>query len=137
MNFKSKNGKKRRFSFETKASLSFITMMRTCLWCLVTKRKEIILWICVCWNRPMNINSKNGGKRCFSYETKESIPFIPRRRMNLWHPIIKRKEIITWIRVYPIENRTLILKIWKRVVFLMKPKPQYHLSRCGESVCGA
>ena len=46
---------------------------------MVTNRekKKIILWICVCWNRLMNINSKNGGKGCFSYETKASIPFIP------------------------------------------------------------
>ena len=60
------------------------------------------------------------------------MPFIPMRRMNLWHPITKRKEIIMWIWVYPVENRTLILGILKRVVFLMKPKPLYHLSQWGE-----
>ena len=37
----------------------------------------------VCRNQPMNINSKNGGKRCFSNKTKASIPFIPMKRMNL------------------------------------------------------
>ena len=155
-------------------------MRRMCLWCLITTRKEIIMQISVCPNRRTNINSKNGrkssfsfetkasihlsqcgewicgaqslkerrllrksefiqlkkelysknrGKRCFSYETRASIPFILVRRMNLWHPIIKRKEIIMWIRVYPIENRILILKILQRVMFPMKPKPQYHLSQ--------
>ena len=137
MNFKSKNGKKRCFSYETKASISFIPMRRMRLWCLITKRKEIILWMYVCQNQPTNINSKNGGKRCFSYEIKESTPFIPMRRMNFWHPIIRRKEIITWIRVYPIKNQTLILKILKSVLFLMKPKPQYHSSRWRECICGA
>ena len=123
MNFISKNGKKTSFSYETKASIAFIPMRRMHLWCLIRKRKEIISWIRVCRNRPMNINSKNGGKKCFSYETKASIPFIPKRRMNLWYLIIKRKEIIIWIWAYPIKNRTLIIKILKKVVLLMKPKP--------------
>ena len=122
--FKYKNGKKRSFSYETKALTSSIPMRRIRLWCQIMKRKEIILWIRVCQNRPMNINSENGGKRCFYNETKASIPFILTRKMNLWHPIINKKEIITWIRVYPIEIWNLILKILKRVVFLMKPKHQ-------------
>ena len=43
MNFNSKTGKKRCFSYETKASISFISMMRMCLWCLIIKRKKIIM----------------------------------------------------------------------------------------------
>ena len=42
-----------------------------------------------------------------------------------------------WIRVYPIEKWTLILKMVERDVFLMKPKRQYHLSQWGECVYGA
>ena len=95
------------------------------------------MWIGVCPNRPTNMNSKNDRKRSFPYESKGSIPFIPTRRMNLWCPIIKRKEIIMWIRVYPIEKWTLFLKMVERDVFLMKPKRQYHLSQWGECVYGA
>ena len=58
------------------------------------QKKKIILGIHVSKNRPTNINSKNGGKRCFSLEIKASITFIPMRRMNLWPPIIKRNEIV-------------------------------------------
>ena len=43
--------------------------------------------------------------------------------------IIKRKEITIWIRVYPIEKPTLILKMVERDVFHTKSKHQYHLSQ--------
>ena len=100
-NSNSKNGRNRSYSFETKASISFIPMRRMCLWCPILERKVIIMWIHVycCWK--MNLNSKNGRKRSFSFVTKASIPFIPTRRMCLWCPILKRMEIIMWIQVYP------------------------------------
>ena len=44
-------------------------------------------------NQQTNVNFKNGGARSFSYETKPSISLI--RRICLWCPIMKRKEIIT------------------------------------------
>ena len=75
-------------------------MRRTCLWCLIMKKKEIVVWIHVYLNWKMTFNSKNGRKRDFSYETKASKSFIPMRRICLWCPIIKRNEVITWIRVY-------------------------------------
>ena len=83
------------------------------------------MWIGVCPNRPTNINSKNNRKRSFSYETKGSIPFTPTRRMSLQCPIIKRKEIIMWIHVSPIEKWNLVLKMAEREVFLLKPKHQF------------
>ena len=46
-----KNSEKRGFSYETKASISFIPMTRMSLWCLIMKRKEIIMWICVSRSR--------------------------------------------------------------------------------------
>ena len=64
-----KNGRKGSFSYETKASISFILMRRMCLWCPILKLKETITWILVCPNWQTCINSKNGRKRCFSYET--------------------------------------------------------------------
>ena len=73
MNFNTKNGRKKCFSIETKASISFTPMRGMCLWCLIIKRKEIIMWIRVCPDRRTNINSKIGRKRSVSYETKASI----------------------------------------------------------------
>ena len=97
INFNSKNGRKRCFSYETKASISFIPLRRMCLWCPIIKIKEIIMWIHFYPNWKMKFNSKNGNKRSSSYETKVSISFIPTRLMHLWCPIMKRKEIIMWI----------------------------------------
>ena len=59
------------------------------------KRREIIMRIHDHPSRGTNINCKNVIKRSFSYETKAPISFIPMRRMCLWHPIMKTKEIIT------------------------------------------
>ena len=101
MNFNFKNGRKTSFSYETKASKSFIPKERISLWCPIMNWKEIIMWIHAYPNWKTNINSKNGNKRSFSYEAKASISFIPTRSMCLWCPIMKRKEIITWIQFYP------------------------------------
>ena len=40
-----KNGRKWSFSYETKASISFIQMRRMSLWCQIMERKDIIMWI--------------------------------------------------------------------------------------------
>ena len=66
----------------------------------IMKRKEIIMWIHVYPNWKTYFNSKIGNKRSFYYETKASISLIPTRRMCLWCPIMKRKEIVMWIHVY-------------------------------------
>ena len=99
--FNSKKGNKRSFSYETKASISFIPTWRTCLWCPIMKRKEIIMWIDVYPNWKTYFNSKIGNKRSFSFETNASISLILIRRTCLWFPIIERKEIVMWIHVYP------------------------------------
>ena len=53
-----KNNGRRSFSYETKASISFIPIQRMTLWCPIMKTKEIIMWIHVCPNWPKNFNSK-------------------------------------------------------------------------------
>ena len=44
-NFNSKKRNNRSFSYDAKASISLIPTRRTCLWCPIMKRKEIIMWI--------------------------------------------------------------------------------------------
>ena len=119
-NFNSKIGNKKSFSYETKSSISLIPKRKMCLWCLIMKRNEIIMWIVVYPNWNTNFNSKIGNKGSFSYETKASISLIPKRRMCLWCPIMKRKEIVMWTMFIPMERRTSILKMVIREVFLMK-----------------
>ena len=123
----SKIGRNRSFSFETKASISFIPTRRMCLWCLISKRKEIIVWIHVYCNWKMNLNSKSGRKRSFSFETKASIPFIPTRRMCLWCPILKRIEIIMWIQVYPNWKTKLNSKNGRKTSFSYESKASKYL----------
>ena len=85
--------RKRSFSYKTKASISFIPVTRISLWSLIMNRKEIIMWIHACPNSQTNFNSKRGGKRSISYETKPSMSFILMSRTSLWCLIMKRKEI--------------------------------------------
>ena len=106
-NFNSKIGNKRSFSYETKASISLIPKRRMCLWCPITKRKEIIMWIDVYPNWNTNFKSKNGNKRSFSLDTNASISLIRIRRTCLWCPIMKWNEIIVWNHVYPNWNTNL------------------------------
>ena len=120
--FKSKNGRKRSFSFAIKASKLFITTRRMCLLCPIMKRKDIIMWIRVYPNWKTNLNSKNGRKTSFSYETKALKSFIPTRRMWLWCPIMKRKEVITWIHVYPNWKMNLNSKNGRKTSFSYETK---------------
>ena len=66
------------------------------------EKKSILL----CESLPILIDRrtlilKNNGKLSFLYGTKASLSFIPMRKMCLWCPIMKRKEIITRIHDYP------------------------------------
>ena len=70
MYINSKIGNKRSFTFETKASISFIPTRRMCLWCPIMKLNEITMQIHVYPNWMMYFNSKIGKKICFSYEAK-------------------------------------------------------------------
>ena len=92
---------KKIFSYETKVSMPSILIRRMCLWYLIMKEKEVVTWIHGCPNRWTNINSKNGRKRCLSYEAEAWIPINPMRRMCLWCLMTKRMEIVMWIRVCP------------------------------------
>ena len=62
---------------------------------------------------------KNGGKKSFSYETKDPMSFIPTRRMSLWCSIMKKMEIIMRIRVCPKWQMNFkSKKWWKKKLFL-------------------
>ena len=85
------------------------------------------MWIHVylIWNT--NFNSKIGNKRSFSYETKASMSLIPSRTMCLWFPIMKRKEIIMWIQVYPNWNTDFNSKICNKRSFSYETKSSISL----------
>ena len=133
-----KNGGKQRFSYETKASMSFILISGMSLQCPIIKRKEITIWIHVCLNWETNFNSKEWWRGKLFLRNKTLMSFIPMRTMSLWCSIMKKKEIVMWIRICPnwqmnfnfviIEKQTLILKKREWKGFLMKPKSQCHLS---------
>ena len=137
MYFNSKIGNKRSFSFETKASISLIQTWWMCLWFPIMKRKEIITWIHVYPNWETCFNYKIGNKKGFYYETKASISLIPTRRMCLWFPIMKRKEIIMWIHVYPNWKINFDSKMVEKQASLVKPKHQNRLPQQGECDYGA
>ena len=124
-NFNSKIGNKKRFSFQTKASISLIPIRRMCLWLPIMRRKEINRWIHVYPNWKAYFNSKIGNKRSFYYETIASISLIPMRRMCYDAQSWKERRLLCDSMFTPIEIRTSILKLVVREVFIMKPKHQY------------
>ena len=119
MNFNSKKGNKRSFSYETKASISFIRSRRMCLWCPIMKRKEIVLWIHVHLNWKMNFNSRNGNKRSFSFETKASISLTKRGECVYDAQSWKERRLFCESMFIAIERQTSILKLVIREAFLI------------------
>ena len=73
MNFNSKNSKKKSFSYETKASISFTLMMRICLWCPIIKEKRILCESMFTLIYIWTLILRNEGKWSFSDKTKASI----------------------------------------------------------------
>ena len=129
MNFNSKHDGKRTFSFETKASMSFIPMIRMSS-CQSWKEKRLLCESVFVLVYKQSLILKNGGKRSFSYEMKASMSFNLISKTSLRCPIMKRKVIIMRIHVYPILGRTLLLwKMGEKKTFQIKPKHQCHLSQ--------
>ena len=129
MNLNSKNSRKTNFSYEIKASKSFIRMRRVRLLCPIMKRKKIMMWIYIYPNWKSNFNSENYKKRCFSFETKALISFIPMRRICLWCPILKKMRLLCEFMFIPTESRTSILRMVESEVFLIKPMHENRLSQ--------
>ena len=101
MNFNSKIGNRRSFSYDTKASISLIPIRRTSLWCPIMTWNEITVWIYIYPNWKTYFNSKIVNKKAFYYDTKASVSLIPTRWTSLWCPIMEWKEITVRMYVYP------------------------------------
>ena len=62
----------------------------------------------------------------FSYETYATMSFILMKKIRLWCPIMKRKEIIMCIHVYPNSQMDIISKkMVEGKAILMKQKNQF------------
>ena len=96
-----KNGGKGSFSYETKASILFIPIRKMHLWCPVMKRKKIIARIRVYPNWLMKFDPKKWWDVKFFLWNQSIYSFIRIRRISLWYPTMKTKEIVMWIRIYP------------------------------------
>ena len=134
MNINSKNGRNRSSSYESKASKSFIPIRGICLWCLIMKRKEIIICIQVFIPIKWRIS-------ILKMVEKEVFLMKPKRQYYLsqWEECVNsaqswKKEIIMWIQVYPNWKRNFDSKMVENEVFLLKRMHQYHLSQWGECV---
>ena len=81
---------------------------------------------------------KKDGKKSFSYETKLLMSSIPIRRMCLCCPIVKRKQIVTCIHVYPNWQMSFDSKEnGGKESLSLNPKYQHHLSQWWESAYGS
>ena len=108
-----KNSGKRSFSYEAKATMSFILMRRMSLWCLIMKEKWLLYESVFVPIHKWTLTLKNNGMKSFSYETKAIMSFIPMSRASLWCLIMKRKEIIMWIHFSPYWQINLDSKKWR------------------------
>ena len=121
-NSNSRNSRKRSFSYQIKALLSFIPMKRMCLWYPIMKQK-VLLW------EFMFVQIY---RRMLILKSIERLVFLMKPKLQYY--LSQRGEWIYGIQswnerillcesmIVQIDKRTLILKIMERVVFLMKPK---------------
>ena len=92
------------------------------------KKKEIIMWICVYPDWRMNFDYKKLQEVKSFLWNGASISFM-KKRMSLWCPIRKEKEIIPWIRVYPNWQMKFDSKKWWKFSFSCETKESIHLCR--------
>ena len=84
------------------------------------------------------ILQKGVGKKMFSFKTEALILCSPMTKTCLWHPITKRMDIITRIRVcffwwMNIDSKEMV----ERKASLAKPRHRNHVSQCELWVYGA
>ena len=101
------------------------------------KIEEIVIWIHVYPNSKTNLNSKNGRKKSFSYETKASKYLSQRVECDYGGQSWKEWRLLCEFTFIPIERQTPIPEMVEIEVSLSKPKHQHHLSQWGECVYGA
>ena len=101
MNINTRKWWKDKLFLWNQALMSFILMSWVSLWCLNMIKKGLLCESVFVLVEKWTSILKNGCKRSFSYEPKASMSFIPKKRISLWFPIVKRKEIIMWIQDYP------------------------------------
>ena len=80
-------------------------------------------------NWKMNFDSKKWWETKFLLWNQSINSFIPIRRICLWCPIIKRKEIIMWIRLYLNWQTNFNSKNKKKRCFSYEIKVPIHLSQ--------
>ena len=95
------------------------------------------MWFHVYPNWKTNLNSENGRKTSFSYETKASKYLSQQGECDYGAQSWKERRLLCESKLIPIERRTWILKMAKREVVLTKPKHPNHLSQQKQCIYGA
>ena len=110
MNFNSKSGRKTNFSYETKASKSFITKRRMCLKCPITKKKRLL---CESMFISMkdDLNSKNSRKTSFLMNPKHQNHLSQWGEYEYGAQTWKERRLLCESMFIPIERHTWILKM--------------------------
>ena len=75
MNFNSKNGRKKSFRYETKASISLIPIRRMCLWYPIVEQRRLIHEFVPIPIDRWTLIPKNGGKSRFSMKAKHQFVY--------------------------------------------------------------
>ena len=115
--------RKRSFSYETKSSMSFISIRRTSLWCPIMKRKEIIMWIHVCPNWQRNFDSKKWLKEKLFLWNQSINVIYPKKGQWVYGTQSSKEKILLYESAFsPIDRGTLILKRNRKRRFRYKTK---------------
>ena len=145
MNFNSKKGSKRSFSYETKASISFIAKENVFMMPNHEMKRDCYVNPCL-FQWKMYFNSKKGNKRSFSYKTKSSISLIPKHQYHVSQSVehychANNKKNGDCYEHPSLSHFTDELWLWGgkhgKKSSSCNSKPSMFVSQCGERYCRA
>ena len=108
-----KNRGRKSFSYETKASMSFIPIRRMTLSFLIMKRMVIIMWIRVYPNWQTNFDSKKWLEdKHFLQNQSVNVIYPNEQNKLIMVPNHENEGVITWISICPNWKKNFDSKKW-------------------------
>ena len=114
-----KNGAKKSYSYQAEVPMLSIPMRGMGLWFPIMRKRRLLCASMVGTIDGITFILKNAKKKSFSYQAKASMSPIPRRRMCLGSPIMKKRRSLHASSFDTIDGISWIQKNVERKAFLI------------------
>ena len=132
-----KNGGKKSFSYETKASIHLSQWGEWICGAQSLKERRLLCESVFIPIEKWTLILKMVEREVFLMKPRHQYHLSQRGEWTCGGQSLKESRLLCESKFIPIERWTLILKMVEREVFLTKPKHQYHQSQWGECAYGS